>query len=44
MKALCASGVAHVFYMEDYRNDELVSYFSEIAGVPVEKVQTESSD
>lgn len=44
MKALCASGVAHVFYMEDYRNDELVSYFSEIAGVPVEKVRPESSD
>ena len=40
MKALCASGVARVYYVEDYRNDELVSYFSEIAGVPVVKIDT----
>ena len=40
MKALCASGVARVYYVEDYRNDELVSYFSGIAGVPVVKIES----
>lgn len=39
MKTLCAAGIEHIFYVEDYHNDELVSYFSEVFQVPVEKVQ-----
>ena len=38
MKALCASGVKNIYYINDYRNDELAEYFS-IAEVPVVQIQ-----
>jgi dCMP deaminase len=38
MKILCASGIIEVKYIEDYRNDEAVGYFSNISGVPVKKI------
>ena len=28
MKILCASGIKNVFYINDYKNDELVAYFA----------------
>lgn len=33
MKILCASGVKYIKYIDDYRNDDLVKYFSQIANV-----------
>lgn len=35
MKILCASGIKYIKYIEDYRNDDLVSYFSQIADVKI---------
>ena len=29
MKILCASGIQNIFYIHDYKNDELVKYFYE---------------
>ncbi len=38
MKALCAAGIKDIYYINDYRNDELVHYFSEKSNVPVIKI------
>ena len=38
MKVMCAAGIKNIYYINDYRNDELVEYFSKIAQVPVEKI------
>lgn len=38
MKILCASGICHIKYVNDYKNDELVTYFAREAGVTVEKL------
>jgi hypothetical protein len=38
MKILCASGIHNIFYIHNYKNDELVPYFSEIADVSITKV------
>ena len=38
MKVMCAAGIKNIYYINDYRNDELVEYFSGIAQVPVEKI------
>ena len=38
MKTLCASGIKKIYYIDDYHNDELVNYFSEIASVPLVKL------
>ena len=40
MKILCASGIQKIYYINDYKNDELVKYFSDIANVPIEKIYT----
>ena len=39
MKILCASGIDKICYIEDYRNDDLVEYFSEKANVPIRKIK-----
>ena len=39
MKILCASGIKKIYYISDYKNDDLVEYFSKIANVPVKKIQ-----
>ena len=38
MKILCASGIKNIKYINDYNNDELVDYFSNITSVKVEKI------
>ena len=38
MKSLCAAGISKIFYIDNYNNDELVKYFSEIANVPIYKI------
>ena len=38
MKLLCASGISSIYYINDYRNDELVPYFSEIAKVNISQI------
>ena len=38
MKSLCAAGVSKIYYIDNYNNDELVKYFSEIANVPINKI------
>ena len=38
MKILCASGIEKIKYIEDYKNDELVKYFSQVADVEIEKL------
>jgi dCMP deaminase len=38
MKLLCAAGITNIYYMEDYRNDELVDYFSQITNVSITKL------
>ena len=39
MKILCAAGIEKIFYIDDYKNDGLVEYFSKIANVPIEKIK-----
>jgi dCMP deaminase len=38
MKMLCAAGVKTIKYIEDYKNDELVKYFSIVSKVNLEKL------
>ena len=38
MKSLCAAGISEIYYINDYRNDELVDYFSSVANVPIHKI------
>mgnify|MGYP001191956749 CR=1 FL=1 len=38
MKILCASGITNIKYIDNYRNDDLVDYFSKIYNVPIEKL------
>jgi len=38
MRLLCASGVKHIKYIYDYKNDELVETFSKMAYVTLEKI------
>jgi len=40
MKMLCAAGIKDVKYTNDYNNDPLVPYFSEVSSVPVNKMAT----
>jgi dCMP deaminase len=35
MRLLCASGIKEIKYINDYKNDELVEYFSNIANVKI---------
>lgn len=38
MKILCASGIKKIFYINDYRNDELVEYFAKEAKIEIVKL------
>ena len=38
MKILCASGIQKIFYIDDYKNDDMVNYFSNITNVPIIKL------
>ena len=38
MKILCAAGIKNIFYINDYKNDELVAYFSKISSVFISKI------
>lgn len=38
MKILCASGIKDIKYIDDYRNNALVSYFSQVANVEIKKL------
>ena len=38
MKILCASGIKNIKYINDYNNDKLVDYFSNITSVKVEQI------
>ena len=38
MKIMCASGVKHIKYVNDYKNDELVAYFARETDVNIEKI------
>ena len=38
MKILCASGIVKIKYIDNYKNDALVNYFSKIYKVPIEKL------
>ena len=38
MKILCASGIKEIKYINDYKNDELVQYFSTISKVNIIKL------
>ena len=33
MKILCASGIKNIFYINDYKNDSLVDYFTSISNI-----------
>mmetsp|Transcript_20721 Transcript_20721/g.66693 ORF Transcript_20721/g.66693 Transcript_20721/m.66693 type:complete len:163 (-) Transcript_20721:1708-2196(-) len=37
-KALVAAGIVHVFYIDDYRNDPVVTELAEVSGVPLRKL------
>jgi dCMP deaminase len=37
-RILLASGISHIKYINNYRNDELVQYFTENMGVTIEKI------
>lgn len=36
-KILCASGIKHIKYIQDYKNDEMSAYFCEASGVTLTK-------
>lgn len=36
-KMLCASGIKHIKYINDYRNDDMSAYFCKKSGVVLEK-------
>ena len=38
MKILCAAGITEILYIHDYKNDELVPYFSKMANVEICKI------
>lgn len=38
MKILCAAGIKEIKYIEDYKNDDMVMYFSQVAKVEIEKL------
>ena len=38
MKLICASGIKQIKYINDYKNDELVPYFSKISNVSLIKL------
>ena len=38
MKLLCASGVNKIYYINDYKNHDLVPYFSDISKIKIEKI------
>lgn len=38
MKILCAAGIKNIYYIHDYKNDELVAYFSKISSVVISKI------
>ncbi len=38
MKILCASGIKEIKYINDYKNDELVQYFSSISKINIIKL------
>ena len=38
MKILCAAGIEKIKYIEDYKNDDMVKYFSQVARVEIEKI------
>ena len=37
-KILCASGIKNIYYIEDYKNDELIPEITEMAGITIEKI------
>jgi len=39
MKILCASGIKKIYYIDDYKNDDLVGYFSKEANVPITQLE-----
>ena len=39
MKILCASGIKKIYYIDDYKNDDLVEYFSKEANVPITQLE-----
>jgi dCMP deaminase len=39
MRLMCASGIQSIKYIHDYKNDELVEYFSGISNVKIEKLK-----
>jgi dCMP deaminase len=38
-RIMLASGIKHIKYIHDYKNDELVPYFCKQLGVPIEKLE-----
>ena len=42
MRMLCASGISEIKYMEDYKNDELVSLFSEMMNIKITKLDNQT--
>lgn len=41
MKILCAAGIKEIFYINDYKNDEIVGYFSDVADVKITQISEE---
>lgn len=40
MRMLCASGIKEIKYIHDYKNDELVSLFSEMMNIKITKLDS----
>lgn len=38
MKMLCAAGIQKIYYIEDYKNDDLTKYFAEKSNINIEKI------
>mgnify|MGYP001346656192 CR=1 FL=1 len=38
MKLLCASGIKKIFYINDYKNNDIVNYFQKVSNVTITKL------
>ena len=38
MKILCASGIKKIFYINDYKNNDIVNYFQKVSNVTITKL------
>ena len=38
MKIMCAAGISKIKYINDYRNDDMISYFAKLSNISISKL------